>query len=445
MYDVPAAVEGGGRGPQRAIMAVNAGAIEEAVQEDGYAVVPVLSPTECAELQQAYEFALSTPGMPDQRDGGMVNIFFLPEKEILVSGNANVHAALAAAYGEPHLSIQMHERMNKKLPGNGVQPLHMDVDLFHPNAQFGVRMQALVCFDIDEEAEPEQSGTIALCRRFHHWLAVAQLIFHPHTGVEGMRLPDEFLPVLDSDETYMLAPVDLKENAGRAGRYAHRFMAVPPERFKLGAMSAYIRLAESFAAHGDAALDEAAAAEVEGVSHAAMAAHIAALHSEGTAVPLPPGRLLGEEDLALRAVRLRAGEMILWDSTVPHHNVAASANNTRARMSAYVDMAPADAGNYAPPAEQVANQAQRLLTSTVGPADDPNNKDELAHLIPNWESLPLEYRLKFTTDGSYAHLKATPLLKALYGFDPQSGETYSWEQCQQEIQMAPAASGGAKL
>ena len=47
-----------------------------------------------------------------------------------------------------------------------------------------------------------------------------------------------------------------------------------------------------------------------------------------------------------------------------------------------------------------------------------------------------------TTDGKYAHLKATPLLKALYGFDPGSGDLYSWEQYKQE---AEAEAQQAKL
>ena len=380
------------------------GWVTEAMRRDGFAVVPVLSAEECTVLQEAYTRSLNTPGMPDQREGGMVNIFFLPEKEVLVSGNPRVHAALAASYGEPELTIQMHERMNCKLPGNGHQPLHLDVDLFHPFAAFGVRTQALVCFDIDEEAHPDVRGSIAIARRFHHWLAVAQLIFHPDSGVEGLRLDEEFLPVLDTGSVQYM---NLKDNAGRSGRYAHRFMAIPPEAFKLGAMSAYIRLAEAFAAHGAEALASlastcsAASAEVEGVRYQAMAEHIAAQAAAGTPVPLPADETLGDEDLALRPVELRAGEMVLWDSVVPHHNVAASADNRRPRMSAYVDMAPADAGNYAPPEEQVKNQTERLRSSTVGPSDDPNNPDELAHLIPAWESLPLDYRKKYTTDGKY--------------------------------------------
>ncbi len=414
-----------------------------ALSEDGYAVVPVLSAAECAEMQHAYKRSLA--GMPDQRDGGMVGIFFLPEKEVLISGNRNVYEALAAAYGERRLSIQMHERMNAKMPGNGAQALHLDVDLFHPNAAFGVRVQSLVCFDIDEEAEPEKSGSIALCRRFHHWLKIAQMIFHPHSGVDGMRLPEEFLPVMDADETYMSAPVDLKENAGRKGRYAHRFMAVPPQSLKLAAMSAYIRLAESFAEQGTAALDVPKGGEVEGVSLSAMVAHIANLEREGTRVPLPAGgRRIGEEDLALRAVKLCAGDIVMWDSTVPHHNVAASANNKKARLSAYIDIAPTSAGNYAPPEEQIANQVQRLLSSTVGPPENPNNGDELASLIPSWEALPLDYRLKFTTDGEYSHIKATPLLKALYGFSPVSGERYTWDDYHKEELGSPGAQA-AKL
>ena len=64
------------------------------------------------------------------------------------------------------------------------------------------------------------------------------------------------------------------------------------------------------------AAERGAAEEVEGVSYAAMAAHIAALDADGASVALPAdGRLLGEVNLALRAVpladsvqRIRDGE-----------------------------------------------------------------------------------------------------------------------------------------
>ena len=36
----------------------------------------------------------------------------------------------------------------------------------------------------------------------------------------------------------------------------------------------------------------------------------------------------------------RRGEMVMWDTTIPHHNLAASAQNSRMRMCSYVDVAP---------------------------------------------------------------------------------------------------------
>lgn len=119
--------------------------VSAAMAGDGVAVVPgVLDPQQCDVLQHAYQRSLAAVGMLKQRAGGMVNIFFLPEKEQLVSANPRVYQAYAAAYGESELAIQMHERMNCKLPGNGEQELHIDIDLFHPQARAGVRVQALV-------------------------------------------------------------------------------------------------------------------------------------------------------------------------------------------------------------------------------------------------------------------------------------------------------------
>ena len=72
---------------------------------------------------------------------------------------------------------------------------------------------------------------------------------------------------------------------------------------------------------------------------------------------------------------------------------------------------------------------------------------EDGELIPSWETLPLDYRLKFTTDGKYSHIKASPLLKALYGFDPISGEVYTWDDFhnEEEGRVSLDAKQAAKL
>lgn len=176
---------------------------------------------------------------------------------------------------------------------------------------------------------------------------------HPEHGVEGLRLPLKFLPVLTETD----AGINLKENAGRAGRYAHRFMAIPRSQLKLRALSAYIRLAEQLALavvgsdvdrEGARNIKSYAVSEtiIEAVSTHAMRTHLHGLTRAEIIAMLPPRAegLIGTEDLAFAPVPLSRGCMVLWDSCIPHHNLAAALTNTRPRLSAYVDMAPATAG-----------------------------------------------------------------------------------------------------
>ena len=77
------------------------------------------------------------------------------------------------------------------------------------------------------------------------------------------------------------------------------------------------------------------------------------------------------------------------------------------------------------------------------------NADEWQYVIPAWEKgLDLEYRLRYTEDGQYAHLRTTPLQRALYGFDPLAamGEKYTWQDYYRETGCgsgsADSAGGG---
>jgi hypothetical protein len=212
--------------------------VSQALRSDGVAVVrDVLTDAQCCELLAATERSLAVEAFPGpSEEGGMVDLFFLPEKESLVSANPRVHAAYSAAYGVRELTIQMHERMNYKAAGRPAQPLHIDIDLFHPDTRPGLRIQALVCFDIDPLAPAAASGTIAVCRRFNRYLSVAQHALHPTSGVEGMRLPKEYLPLLGDGAGP--EPVNPKENAGRAGRYPHRFMPILAQQLRRASLLA---------------------------------------------------------------------------------------------------------------------------------------------------------------------------------------------------------------
>ena len=74
---------------------------------------------------------------------------------------------------------------------------------------------------------------------------------------------------------------------------------------------------------------------------------------------------------------IQPGSLVLWDTCCPHHNVAADAANTKPRLAAYVDMAPYQAGNYAPPEVQRARPTtardgamirERMTTPSFGTA-----------------------------------------------------------------------------
>ena len=406
------------------------GGVAAALEAAGVAVVPVLSPSECATLRAAFLRSLAAPGVREpSAEGGMVSLYFLPEKEVLISGNPNVHAALAAAYGTPRLQIQMHERMNLKRPGSQQQPLHIDVDIFHPDAKPRSRIQAMVCFDIDESRELSRSGTLAVRRRFNRYFKLAQAAFHPETGAEGLRMPNSFMPDLGGDPE---APVQLKENAGRLGSLPHRFLPLQLEMLRLSAFSAYIRMAEDYS-RGEGF--ETRGRGVDSVSWDAMADHIRSLGRELVQNLLPEGTVLGELDLAMEAVPLKAGEMVLWDTSVPHHNLPTADTSTIPRMCSYLDIAPADAGFYAPAAQQTTNQLTRLQTTTVGSSAAPANPDELAIVRHSWEQQEMQYKLRFTTDGVYCNIRAPPLLKALYGFDPNTGFLYSWDDYENEVHL----------
>ena len=49
------------------------------------------------------------------------------------------------------LTVQAHERMNRKLPGNKAQELHLDLDLFHPKS--AARLRALLQHNVMFTAE----------------------------------------------------------------------------------------------------------------------------------------------------------------------------------------------------------------------------------------------------------------------------------------------------
>ena len=168
--------------------------------------------------------------------------------------------------------------------------------------------------------------------RFIRYIDVAQSVFHPESGVQGMRLPDHMGSFLDPtvntvsesgtdcmSETGSLIRTTLSRRAehletsrrnyyiegeSASDRYEDAFMQIDPGWFNLPALSVYIRLSEKYAGRTVETTTEelvssiGAQSTVNGVSCRDMVDHIQWLHEEvGKGVPLPRGVELGEADL----------------------------------------------------------------------------------------------------------------------------------------------------
>jgi Ca2+-binding EF-hand superfamily protein len=202
-----------------------------------------------------------------------------------------------------------------------------------------VRNEATLAFGGNRGARLNPKEEKARRLRFYRYTGIAQSVFHPHTGVEGMCLPDHFLSHLDprinrpaepdSDEMSETGSLLLRakttrraeqleksrrkmaEVGGSADGYKDALMQIDPGLFNLPALSAYIRVAEEYAdRYGDESTTDTGAptveelvpqgqalAQVEGVSYQAMFEHIMWLQRQGIDVPLPPGPKLGDSDL----------------------------------------------------------------------------------------------------------------------------------------------------
>jgi len=334
--------------------------LSQQLLEEGVVTVPTMSDSQCKVVGAAICDAESFIGLEKT---GYVTTYYLPEKEVLVTGNPAVYRAVRAAYrvfDEFHpdgpetdfLTISKPERVSIKRTGAKELKKHVDLN-FHRSplwSQPGIRVQAMQVLQIGPWSPEQPNGTLQVVRRFHRYPRLAAAALHPSHGVVGMR-QDRFT---SKDPLHMFMP----------------FSPLVP----LAAFSLYVRVVEALSADTPTPLAEEGAASaadlphegyIEGVEVAAIWDHAQGLVAQGGPFSWS-STALGAKDLCWEPVEnVASGSLVLWDGGLPHANYPNLSRVTR--VVAYLDMSPLHRPNGMPRAERI--QAMQL-TSSGGRSQD---------------------------------------------------------------------------
>lgn len=122
---------------------------------------------------------------------GMIDIHFNPVCLELIATNPSLHKVAALMYGQNELVHRGTERVCIKGPGSTDMLKHLDANPFYPEVNYPVRLQSLVCVNVDTQIDPRQSGTLCVLANFHHYWDFFGALCHPKTGLEDDRFPDD--------------------------------------------------------------------------------------------------------------------------------------------------------------------------------------------------------------------------------------------------------------
>jgi len=124
---------------------------------------------------------------------GMINIHYDAKVLKHVTLNKNMYENLKKVYQYSNLvHTQGFERVGIK-PGNTPgMPQHIDTNPFYGEGNYDChishRMQSLITLNIDEDAEPENNGTLEVIPHFHRYFEFFSYVFHPENGIEECKM-----------------------------------------------------------------------------------------------------------------------------------------------------------------------------------------------------------------------------------------------------------------
>jgi len=358
--------------------------------------------------------------------GNSTNFFYLPEKELLVTSNPIIYNVYRQILKCENFIIAPERGSIKAVNTTDMQK-HLDTHLFYNveestaelkifknPVQPGDRLQGFVCLEIDEEIEPRDSGTLEVLECFHHYWSLAKYFFHPVDGFEECRLADEHkLPQFFTDNHF---------NATLFDEYIKYYTRIQ---------------------NGD---NSCPAEIVDNELHLKLFNHALEVYNKyRVEVPQVPFKL------EWTPVKMTKGSLAVWDCCIPHRNLRNRSTKMIPRIVNYVDLRPINEHVYF--TKQFQNRKDKILQNRghSGKSSHKSNVEEVE--MVNLFYRHNNYNKVFTEDGDYFHPRDNLLYKALLGFDPKTGETFTWTQYKQlkmndlnkkESEMATNSSESSK-
>ncbi|KAL6070038.1 hypothetical protein QOT17_007096 [Balamuthia mandrillaris] len=363
------------------------------------------------------------------KNTGMWNFYFIPEVMTIVQSNPDIHRVHALLMGSPHIKRDCFERIGIKPPGSVDMPRHLDTYLFDDNARPGHRLQSLCCIDVPEDVSARDSGTFEAVKGFHLYFALAREFFHPERGCGAYRLepgpvPQRLPPKFDltAFNVYIQLYTYLQNNASSYTSKKNKKKLKNEEKTK----------EEEEAEEEEEEETEELPAVFQnpfvrkGLDVTTLRSfwqHALSTFRRLSSSLVVPARA---RELRWEVVPMRPGSLLCWDSCIPHRNLR-NKSKSRARVVAYCNAKLTEEPSwYLSEAFHLLKEGhKKLLGHASGQSSNDDNalEREMVRRSPGGQST------LFTVDGYYGHARQDNLLlKALFGFDFRTGETFTWEQ-----------------
>ena len=326
--------------------------------------------------------------------GPGANFYFLPEKEVLISGNPKIYNVYRQILGQTEFLLEP-ERMGIKAEGATDMPRHLDINLFggeieetevsiHENPlNPGDRLQGMVCVDIDEDEAASTSGTLTVIPGFHQYFELARIFFHYENGFPPCRLPKSF----------------------------HMPQSLESGAFRLDIFNEFIRCYTK--------LRQGQRITSKTTENKALAEFALAVHRKFD-ISVPEQA----RELEWHAVPLKPGDLIVWDATLPHASLRNKSKNNIPRMVAYIDMRPIRPDIYS--TKLFDDRKAEIRRLEMGVHGGPNQKNHLEIALAKYYSNGT-YDHFYTEQGLYDVPRDNLLLRALMGFDAKTGQNFTWD------------------
>lgn len=310
------------------------------------------------------------------KNSGMSCQYYQPEKLKIIDSNEKLYEVASTLYDTNQLKLEP-SRWGIKAPNSTKMPEHLDCPFFDFNYNPGTRVQSFVVIDKPIDVKVSNSGTIQLVPYFNKYFKLAQHVFHPITGVEELKYPKKHE---NSNQVYC-----------------------KPKMFNLSLFNEYIKMYTL----------------IQEGKH--PQGHVWYQHAKQIYdkydIKVPEKAI----KLEWRAINIPIGHMFCWDSTLPHCNLPNKSKKSCRIVYYYCSYKQENNYHQTDQFKRIKNCFKNCKPFFTNYSIEPALSEE-------------EYSGDYVIENNYTKLKdQSPLFKALYGFDRNTLEDYTWEDYYNKI------------